>query len=155
MTVVREPRPADREAIASLHVAAIEAFGPEAYDDDEVAAWAASDDSPAERYAIEEGYWVVAERERGLAGFGELDPRAGEVVAVYVHPDHARSGVGSALLASLEGYARGVGLAELALTASRNAVGFYERAGYERDGPVVHETSTGVELDCVRMTKRL
>ena len=58
----------------------------------------------------------------------------GEVRAVYVHPDHARHGVGSALLAELEGYARGRGLDRLSLQSSLNAVGFYERAGYERVG---------------------
>ncbi|MEF8851296.1 MAG: hypothetical protein V5A44_02085 [Haloarculaceae archaeon] len=98
MTVVREAHGDDFAAIGSLHVAAIEAFGPEAYDEREVAAWARTDDPPTERDDLTEGYWVVA---------------------------------------------------------SRNAVGFYERTGYERRGPVTHETSNGVEFDCVAMAKRL
>ena len=155
MTLVREPREAGLGAIGDAHVAAIEAFGPDAYDDEAVGAWAATDRPPAERYDLDDGYWVVAERSGELAGFGHLDPDESEVVAVYVHPDHARRGVGSALLAGLEGYARGVGAPELTLTASRNAVAFYERTGYERRGPVAHETSAGVELDCVEMAKRL
>jgi len=155
MTAVRTACERDLPAVADLHVAAIEAFGPEAYDDEAVEAWAATDDQPAERYDLSAGHWVVAERGGDVAAFGHLDPDGGEVVAVYVHPDHARAGIGTAVLAALEGYARGVGVDELTLTASRNAVGFYERAGYERRGSVVLETSTGVELDCEEMGKDL
>ena len=44
---------------------------------------------------------------------------------------------------------------DIELTASRNAVGFYERLGYERVREVSHETSGGVELDCLLMRKEL
>ena len=155
MTAVRTAHERDLPAVGELHVAAIETFGPEAYDDEAVEAWAATDDQPAERHDLSAGHWVVAERGGDVAGFGHLDPDGREVVAVYVHPDHARAGVGTAVLAALEGYARGVGIDELTLTASRNAVGFYERAGYERRGSVVHETSAGIELDCEEMGKDL
>jgi len=142
--------------VRSLHVAAIEAFGPEAYDDEQVAAWATSeDDDSLERLDDPQVYWVVAERAGDLAGFGRLDVDEAEVTAVYVHPDHARAGVGSALLANLEGYARGVGLTTVRLWSSRNAVGFYERAGYERVREASHETTGGVALDCVVMEKVL
>ena len=93
MTSVRTARERDLPAVADLHVAAIEAFGPEAYDYEAVEAWAATDDQPAERYDLSAGHWVVAERGGDVAGFGHLDPDAAEVVAVYVHPDHAREGV--------------------------------------------------------------
>ncbi|WP_436923344.1 GNAT family N-acetyltransferase [Halosimplex amylolyticum] len=168
MTRVRPARAADTEPIRETHVAAIEAFGPEAYDERAVAAWAdRGDDHSLEGLHDPDTYWVVAERENEsesgpggnppVAGFGRLDAAGaeGEVVAVYVHPDYARSGVGSAVLSNLEGYARGTGLTELALIASLNAVGFYERLGYERTRAVTHETSHGVELDCVEMRKRL
>lgn len=157
MAFVREARPSDAEAIADIHVAAIEAFGPEAYDEAEVEAWASREDPPEDHYTLDDpdAHWIVAERDGERAGFGHLDPKDGEIVAVYVHPDHARHGVGSTILAGLEGYARGVGLAEVTLTASLNAVPFYERTGYERVRPVVHETSTGVALDCVEMGKSL
>ena len=101
MTAVRTARERDLPAVGDLHVAAIEAFGSETYDDAEVEAWATTDDPPAERYDLAEGHWVVAERGGDVAGFGHLDPDAAEVVAVYVHPDHAREGVGAAVLAAL------------------------------------------------------
>ena len=174
MTLVRPAREADTEPLRETHVAAIEAFGPEAYEERAVAAWAdRGDDHSLEGLDDPDTDWVVAERDPGpdsrdtdanadtspVAGFGRLDvteaEAEGEVIAVYVHPDHARSGVGSAILASLEGYARGRKLGELTLTASLNAVGFYERVGYERVREVTHETSRGVELDCLLLRKEL
>jgi len=156
MTLVRPARPADADAFRATLAAAIEAFGPEAYDEREVAAWLPSDDDPVLDGIEEPGQVVVvAEREETVAGVGRLDAEDGEVIAVYVHPDHARRGVGSTLLAHLEGHARAAGLSELTLVASLNAVDFYERTGYERVGAVSHETSGGVELDCVEMRKSL
>ncbi|MFB6140002.1 MAG: GNAT family N-acetyltransferase [Halosimplex sp.] len=179
MTLVRPAREADTEPIRETHVAAIEAFGPDAYDERAVAAWAdRGDDHSLEGLDGPDTYWAVAERDGHseidaddgvpVSGFGRLDlapeerdgdeertDGAGEVVAVYVHPDRARSGVGSAVLAHLEGYARGAGLAELSLTASLNAVAFYERAGYERVEGVTLEIGGGVAIDCVRMHKPL
>lgn len=153
MTRIRPARSSDVPAVRSLHAAAIEAFGPEAYDDEAVAAWATSeeDDHPLDGLDDPDVYGVVAERAGELAGFGRLDVDNAEVTGVYVHPDHAREGVGSALLSNLEGYARGVGLSNVRLWASLNAVGFYERAGYEQ----VRETTDGVELDCIVMGKVL
>jgi len=72
---------------------------------------------------------LVGERDGEVAGFGEWDD--GEVVACYVHPDHARTGVGSALLERLHEELREAGYDRATLTSSLNAVGFYERYGYE------------------------
>jgi len=174
VTLVRPAREADTEPLRETHVAAIEAFGPEAYDERAVAAWAdRGDDHSLAGLDDPDTYWVVAEHDPEpdsrdtdadvdtppVAGFGRLDvteaEAEGEVVAVYVHPDCARRGVGSAILANLEGYARGRGLAKLTLTASLNAVGFYERVGYERVREVTLETSRGVELDCLSMRTEL
>jgi putative acetyltransferase len=100
-----------------------------------------------------------------VVGFGHLVPPGereadhpageGEVRAVYVHGDHAREGVGSALLAHLEERARERGLSALVLWASRNAVGFYERHGYERVRGTTHETTGGVKLAVTVMRKGL
>lgn len=176
MTRVRPATLGDARAVRDLHVASIHRFGPEAYNDAEVEAWASTDDSDDSGYPIGEDdhYLVVAERAarrasegtsgeqgdpqargREVAGFGHLAIPDREVTAVYVHPDHANVGVGSALLAALEGFARGRDIAELWLVASLNAVNFYERVGYERVGETTHETTGGVELDCVEMRKYL
>lgn len=152
---VRPATPEDAVALPALHSAAVEAFGPASYDAAQVAAWAKRDERKPDDYDLDEGNLVVADRDGAVAGFGHVVADEREVRAVYVHPDHAGRGVGAALLAHLEGYARGRGLAELELASSQNAVGFYERAGYEPVEETVLETRPGVELPVTVMRKDL
>ena len=143
----------DRAALPGLHTAAVEAFGPDGYDADEVQAWAKAGERLPDDYDVDapDEHFTVAVRGGEIAGFGHVVLDAGEVHAVYVHPDHAGHGVGSALLAELEGYARGRGLTALALHSSLNAVEFYELAGYERVD--ADETDSGLAV--VEMRKEL
>ncbi|WP_227354430.1 GNAT family N-acetyltransferase [Haladaptatus salinisoli] len=158
MPSIRPANESDAEAILELHVASIRAFGPERYRDEQVDAWATKPLGSApycESMRDESEYVVVAEVDGELAGFGRVELDSGVVSAVYVHPNFARKGVGSALLARLEARAAEAGLDSLSLRASLNAVRFYERAGYERVATVEHETTGGVELACVEMTREL
>lgn len=158
---VRRAAPGDTLPVFALHVASIRTLGAEGYDSDRVRAWARKDHGP-EGYPIKDDahHFVVAERRSAVAGFGDLVPGSedvdadGEVRAVYVHPAHAGCGVGSSLLAELEGYARGTGFDSLELSASLNAVGFYERAGYERVRQETHDTG-GTDLTVVVFRKEL
>ena len=155
MVSIRPARPAECETVADLHERSIRALGPAAYDAEQVDAWAANKDP--DRYAIEEpgSHFVVAVEGESILGFGELVPDEREVRAVYVDPERAGEGVGRRLLAHLEATARERGLERLHLRSSKNAAGFYERCGWRAGETVVHETTGGVELGCVRMTKRL
>lgn len=153
--VIMYVRPAtreDRAALPALHTAAVRAFGPDGYAADEVQAWAKANDRSPDDYGVDAAeHFTVAVREDEVAGFGHVVLDAGEVHAVYVHPDHAAHGVGSALLAELEGYARGQGISELTLQSSLNAVGFYKQAGYER----VADSESPGGLPVVEMQKQL
>ncbi|WP_339105611.1 GNAT family N-acetyltransferase [Haloterrigena salinisoli] len=161
---LREATAADAESIADVHEASIRVLGSDGYDDEQVRAWLAN--VHPDRYPLEENGFraVVADHEGdGVVGFGLLDcepagrddPSTGEIAAVYVHPDHARRGVGRAILEALESAARETGLETLVLTASRNAVGFYERQGYEGVETVALEMRDDVALACLRMRTRL
>lgn len=163
---LREATFADTESIADVHAASIRELGPAAYDDRQVRAWLSN--VPPDRYPLEDPdhHVVVAEPEDSdnvkIAGFGVLDYHAdgrddliGEIGAVYVHPDHAREGVGRAILTALESAARDAGLEALVLTASRNAIDFYRRQGYEGVETVSLEMETGVGLECLRMRTAL
>ncbi len=145
----------DGEALVEVHVASIRELGPAAYDPEQVEAWAAN--KRPDRYPLEDESTraVVADREsHGIVGFGWVDLEAGEVTAVYVHPDHARQGVGRSILEYLETAAREAGLESLGLTASVNAARFYERVGYEPVEHVDHDIN-GERLECVRMRTEL
>jgi putative acetyltransferase len=104
----------------------------------------------------------------GVVAFGSLKLAApegygaavdAEVTGVYVHPDAAREGVGTAVIETLEARARAEGVERLGLTASANAVPFYEARGYDRGRERDHEFSagedTGVEGRVVEMVRPL
>lgn len=161
---IREAEPVDADMIAGIHAAAIRELGGGDYDDRQVQAWLAN--VHPERYPIEEtdaGIRVlVAERDDRLVGFGWLDcdssgrnESVGEIVAVYVRPDVVREGVGGAILERLEGVARDAGLESVVLVASKHAIDFYRRQGYEEDETVVLEMTDDVSLAALRMRKRL
>lgn len=165
MTVtLREARPDDANRVRDLHIAAIEGLDTDAYDDEQVAAWA--HDREPESYPIEsaETHFVVAEADDRQVGFGWLQTKAdgyaaasvdGELTAVYVHPSAARQGVGSRIRAELEAAARGRGIDKLGLWASKNAVPFYEAAGYRRVTDHTVEFDDGVSGTVVEMIKHL
>ncbi|AGN02944.1 GCN5-like N-acetyltransferase [Salinarchaeum sp. Harcht-Bsk1] len=101
---------------------------------------------------------------RMIAGFGDVrfeppeyldEPADGGIRAVYVDPDHAGEGVGSALLRRLEVEARDEGLDSLGFLASVNARGFYERHGYEAISERRFDFGDGVEGPAVEMRREL
>lgn len=164
----------------ATHVAAIEAFGPDAYDERQVRAWATRDGDPDLALDDPDEAVVVAEpaadeepaspdgidfdgEDPGVAGFGHValdgvrsapdervaalsDRETAEVIAVYVHPAYARSGLGTRVLRWNEARARERDCEAVGLLASRNAVPFYERRGYEALATVRVENTGGVEM---------
>jgi putative acetyltransferase len=178
MVEVRDATRDDRRAVRDVHVASVRALGPEAYDERQVAAWTGDEDRDPSNYQVDGDdvvFLVAVDGAAGddgfsgadgenVVGFGEL--RVGtpegyeldadaEVRAVYVAPDWAGEGVGTALLRELESRARERGVGTVVLTASRNAVPFYEARGYERVRETTHEFGGEVEGAVVVMRTEL
>lgn len=165
---VREATPEDGETIRAVHRESILGLGPAAYDRDQVEAWAAGCADADYAAGIEgEDPFLVATEGDDIVGFGSLSVGPpenyavdvdAEITGVYVRPSVAGRGVGSALLAALEERARAAGVDRLGLTASANAVDFYESRGYERVRIYRHEfsaeRSTGVTGRVVEMERR-
>jgi GNAT superfamily N-acetyltransferase len=168
MVHVRDAKPADRRGIRDVHVASVRELGTAAYGDEVVQAWVgdeARDPAPFDVTA-EDAVFLDAEDDGDVVGLAELrtGPAASEeyeadadaeVRAVYVAPDCAGEGVGTALLKELKhrGSMRGVSAA--VLTASLNAVQFYEANGYERVTESTHAFGEDVEGDVIVMRTRL
>lgn len=161
---VRAAVPADAEAVLAVHEAAIAERGPRAYDGAVVEAW--HDGRSVDDYTFDgEDTFLVATTEAGtVVGFGVALPECrdhlvadvdGEVTALYVDPDRAGGGVGTALLDALHDSLRERGAASAACWASANAVGFYERRGYERVTTHRHEFAEGVTGDVVELRTEL
>lgn len=146
---------ADRQDIWTVHVRAIREVCSRSYSAEQIAAWAGLLSPDNYATAVQERVFLVAEDRGVVVGFGQLNPDNGEVEAVYVLPERQGEGIGRALLSSLEDSAREGGVATVQLSATLNAVVFYERAGYMQCGAAAHRLPTGVELPCVRMTKQV
>jgi GNAT superfamily N-acetyltransferase len=101
------------------------------------------------------GSAVVAEKDGALAGFAVLDLASGEVDAVFVDPAHQGRGIALDLLRWLEELAQGRGVRRLFLSASLNAVAFYERAGFVRVRDEVYAHRSGIGIASVFMQKML
>ena len=95
---------------------------------------------------------VIAGRVRG---FGSFDASTNGLIAIYVHPDAGRMGMGAALLAAVEQHARDLGLRFLAMDASVNAEAFYRKHGYRTLARGMHRMASGEDMACVKMRKDL
>jgi ribosome-associated protein YbcJ (S4-like RNA binding protein)/GNAT superfamily N-acetyltransferase len=106
------------------------------------------------RQKLDEGLLVVDDQLRGFAlgepgragdGEGELVPGLLHVSMVFVHPDHQRQGVGSALVEALADEAWGQGYRQLSLWSASPE--FYEACGLERTGRTQElQAGTAVQL---------
>jgi GNAT superfamily N-acetyltransferase len=153
MLTIREAQAADSAAIAAIHAGAIRGLCSSHYEPHQIEAWASRRTKALYDRVLQTQAIQVAERDGQMVGFGQLDLESGQIIAVYVAPESARTGVGEAILRHLEAIARLHGWSRLHLTASLNAVPFYEKMGYERVGPFEHEVATDVMLPCVNMRK--
>ena len=160
---VRDATPDDAMPVFALHVAASRRASGDHYTEEQVRDWADKRGDGPERYDTDD--LLVADRDGDVVGFGEWAEggdadneddggRVGEVLACYVHPDHARSGVGAALLARIHDELREAGYDRAELTSSLNAVAFYERHGYEQAERFTIKPGD-VEFPVVRMTRDL
>jgi GNAT superfamily N-acetyltransferase len=73
---------------------------------------------------------------------------------VFVHPNVAGNGVGSALVRACEAAARAVGARELALGATLTGARLYTRLGYRRVGEF-EVALPGCSVACVHMLRTL
>lgn len=129
--LLRLATPADAPAILKVHRDSILALGIASYSIAEVESWAAG--LVAERYvaAMSEGgetFIVAAAADGALAAFCSF--KGDEVKGLYVAPEWARQGVGSALLRQVEATIAVGGHRLIRMDASLSGQAFYERHGY-------------------------
>jgi GNAT superfamily N-acetyltransferase len=88
---------------------------------------------------------------------GELDPSvdAAKIRAFFVDPDHARRGIGRALLQRCESEARARGFTRFELMGTLPGVRLYQAFGYQPGEMVRYPVSDGVSIEFVPMRKEL
>jgi GNAT superfamily N-acetyltransferase len=87
----------------------------------------------------------------------ELEPAkdAARIRAFFIDPDHARLGIGRAILERCEAEAHARGFQRLELMAMLSGVDFYLAHGYEPGAPVQCELGSGLALELLPMSKHL
>lgn len=89
-----------------------------------------------EALEYESGWFYVAVRARSVVGFAQYLQRLdnqGELVRIYVHPDHQRLGIGRAFLATGLAAMAATGISRCYVSVEVSNVGaraFYERLGF-------------------------
>jgi GNAT superfamily N-acetyltransferase len=124
---------------------------------------------------IVDGTYYVVEKQHALVGCGGwskrntlyggdqhkdtadplLDPArdAGKIRAFFVHPDHARQGIGSLIIRTCEAAARDYGFTALELGATLPGVPLYQAMGYLPIERIDETLPDGEVLGIVKMRK--
>jgi len=155
MLSIRPARQEDCHSIMRVHVDAVSGIRTALYTTEEIQAWAAPKKPESYEESIRAKEFFVVEENGVIVAFGVLNQNISEVEAVYVSPRAGRRGIGLSVLQKLEERAHALGLEELRLNASLNAVPFYKRAGYVAQAESKYRLSTGVEIACIPMVKAI
>jgi GNAT superfamily N-acetyltransferase len=173
---IRAATPADREAIDGLIAASARGLSQGDYTDEQVEA-ALGSAFGFDSQLVADGTYFVVEDGGALVACGgwsfratrfgsdaqanrsaaQLDPAtdAARIRAFFVHPRHARRGIGRALLARCEDEARARGFRAAELTATLPGLRLYATCGYAGGARERHPLPGGLTIDFVPMRKTL
>lgn len=149
---LRYGRPEEADALWVLRTRCVRELCSAAYPPEVIAPWAASPPPSHYRDLIGQGGCIVAENAGGmLLGYGVIDQQGNEIDALFVDPDCGGRGIGSVLMRALQALADPT--RPLVLSASLNAVPFYQRAGFKPLRKETYPHPSGVALASVRMQR--
>lgn len=155
MIVLRPARPGELTLLWELRTRAIAHACVAHYRADVLAAWLGSPPPASMPELIDQGTAILAEEDGRPLGYAALDSSSGEVHAVFVEPDRHGQGIGVLLMQAVLDAARASGCVRLFLSASLNAVPFYERAGFTAVREEAYPHRSGIGIASVFMEKRL
>jgi GNAT superfamily N-acetyltransferase len=173
---IRPATAADRDAIERLIAASARGLSQGDYTDAQIEA-ALGSAFGFDSQLVADGTYFVVEDGGVLVGCGgwsfratrfgsdgqagrsaaELDPArdAARIRAFFIHPEHARRGIGRALLARCEDEARARGFRAAELTATLPGLRLYATCGYAGGARETHPLPGGLSIEFVPMRKAL
>lgn len=155
MIELRPALPLDIDALWALRTVAVRISCATHYSAEQIAVWSASPVPAGYAGLLAAGGGIVAVRDGVIAGYAMLDLDKHEVDAVFVDPAQGGLGIGKRLLAALETLAREHGIKRLHLSASLNAVPFYQAAGFVALREEAYAHPSGLMLASMAMEKVL
>jgi putative acetyltransferase len=130
MTITLRPMlPADLPALADLYATSIATLCEEDYGEDQLSAWVERAEEPSFAKTLTENLTLLALHDGELAGFATLKGKD-HIEMLYVHPEHARVGVATALIDALERLALARGAQALTVDASETALPLFQARNY-------------------------
>lgn len=151
---IRRARIADVDAITNLFRETIAAVNAADYGPEQIRVWSAGADKKENWIKkIEEQYFLIAQIENTIAGFGSIT-KTGYLDFMYVHKNFQRMGVAEKLLYSLEEYAGQTGIKIITSDVSITAKLFFERKEFVTLSEQ-QKMIDGVALTNYRMEKKL
>ena len=115
-------------------------------------------DSVIAEHAPPNALLVAVDEADRVVGFTAVHPKECEMYLLFVHPDHARRGVGRALLVAAHDALQAAGCRDAFLYTheeNKRALAVYEAAGYRRDGTVRESDFRGLHQREPRLVKLL
>jgi len=136
---IRPAEPSDINGILGFQRAAISSVPAAYYAGQAKAAWLHTPAHGLDDLVAAGRYFVASNDNHALvAGAGwqayEAAPGAATLRGVFVHPDCKGAGLGRRMVLAVEDAAMRSGHTRLFVPSSLNAVGFYERLGYRKEG---------------------
>lgn len=143
----------DSAGILAARSAAIHELCAGDYDAAQLDSWVSRLDEENCQRTIAAEVCLVADGGTGVVGFAEMNVAEGAIKGIYVHPRHARLGLGTMLLQALESRARSAGIRELIAQSSLTAVPFFRRFGFATDPEANAGLSDAAEVPAVSMRR--
>ncbi|MDR5808242.1 GNAT family N-acetyltransferase [Caballeronia sp. LZ019] len=125
---IRPYRPSDLDGIIDLFLRAVRETASADYNEKQIEAWAQADPDEWALARASRPTWV-AFTDGQLAGSADLE-KNGLIDMMFVHPDHQRKGVATALLARIEAEADEAGIRVLHTYSSATGREFFEYCGF-------------------------
>jgi putative acetyltransferase len=125
--------PADARRLFELRRRSITVLAPKGMPAAHAESWAADLTAVGMKRKMRELEIWVAAQDDGVVAWGAI--RGDRLEGLYTDPEYAGRGIGTALLALLEGLMRERGIKAVSADASANAEAFYLRRGYTAAGP--------------------
>lgn len=152
-TFLRPATANDGPAVVKVQQAAIRELCAGDYSAAQLASWSSSVASDPFQPSLTSHLSIVAEGANGIVGFADFDDSGGELVSIYVHPEHARLGLGSMLLQAIETRAHAAGVREMVVSSSLTAVPFFERVGFVAGPATMRRLADGTEISVIPMRR--
>lgn len=148
---LRRATPDDANKLWELRTSAILAIPSTAYDKSATEIWANKPQFAEFKNVIRENFYLVYEKDGQILGGGFLDLNGKSIEAMYVMPWLQGKGVGKAIIKALLSEAKRLKMNEVILSATLNAVHFYQSCGFIVEKPSKYKFDDGRELDCIDM----